>query len=205
MAAQRLSMRMLREVLRLYLGLDLGIRAISRSCGLSPSTVSGYVGRARVAKLTWPLPAELDDEEALTRALFPDEGHPRPSRPEPDWARLHLELRKKHVTKQLLWEEYKSGQPEGYQYSQFCERYARWVATLTVTMRQTHRAGEKMFVDFSGDGLEIVDPNTGEISTARLFVAVLGASNLTYAEPVLTEDLPTWVGVPRPRARLLRR
>jgi len=193
MAAERLSMRMLREVLRLYLALGMAIRAIARSCNLSPSTVSGYVGRARVAKLSWPLPPELDDE-ALTRVLFPDEHQPQASRPEPDWTRIHLELRKKHVTKQLLWEEYKAEQPGGYQYSQFCERYARWAATVTVTMRQTHRAGEKMFVDFSGDGLELVDPTTGESSTAKLFVAVLGASNLTYVEPVLAEDLPAWTG-----------
>jgi transposase len=194
MAAVGLSMRMLREVLRLYLALGMTYRAIGRSCGLSPSTVSGYLGRVRVAKLIWPLPPELNDDEALTRLLYPDEHRPLPSRPEPDWARLHLELRKKHVTKQLLWEEYKAEQPGGYQYSQFCERYARWAATVTVTMRQTHRAGEKMFVDFSGDGLELVDPKTGEVTTAKLFVAVLGASNLTYVEPVLSEDLPTWTG-----------
>jgi transposase len=185
-------MRMLREVLRLYLALGMGGRAIGRSCGLSPSTVSNYVGRMKVAKLTWPLPPELDDDAALTRLLFADEGHPQPTRPEPDWPRVHLELRKKHVTKQLLWEEYKSEQPEGYQYSQFCDRYARWAVTLSVTMRQSHRAGEKLFVDFSGDGIDIVDPKTGVCTKAKLFVAVLGASNYTYVEPVFSEDLPTW-------------
>ena len=87
-----------------------------------------------------------------------DEGKVVASRPEPDWARVHLELHKKHVTKQLLWEEYKTEQPEGYQYSQFCERYAQWASTLNVTMRQTHRAGEKLFLDFSGDGVDLVDP-----------------------------------------------
>src|SRR5688572_130840 len=105
MAAERLSMRMLREVLRQSLSLGMTARAIARSCGLSPSTVSGYVGRARVAKLVWPLPADLDDDAALSRLLFPDEHRPQPNRPEPDWAQIHLELRKKHVTKQLLWEE----------------------------------------------------------------------------------------------------
>lgn len=187
-------MRKLREVLRLYLALRMSVRAIARSCTISPSTVSSYVGRARVAKLTWPLPPELDDDAALEALLFPDEHAPKPSRPEPDWARVHLELRKKHVTKQLLWEEYRSEQPNGYQYSQFCERYARWAARTAVTMRQTHRAGEKMFIDFSGDGIDVVDPRTGEVITAKLFVAVLGASNLTYVEPVTTEDLPTWIG-----------
>jgi transposase len=187
-------MRMLREVLRLFLLLGVSQRGIARSCRLSPATVNGYVGRARVAKLGWPLPPELDDDAALTRLLFPDEHQPRSDRPEPDWAQVHLELKKKHVTKQLLWEEYKSTQPEGYQYSQFCERYARWAATVSVVMRQEHRGGEKLFLDFSGDGLEVVDPKTGEVTTAKLFVAVLGASNLTYVEPVLSEDLASWTG-----------
>jgi transposase len=186
-------MRKLREILRMHLGLKMSARAIARSCDLSPSTVSGYLARARVAKLSWPLPSELDEDEPLTRFLFPDERHPVLTRPEPDWARIHLELRKKHVTKQLLWEEYKAEQPNGYQYSQFCELYARWAATLTVTMRQTHRAGEKMFTDFSGDGLELTSPSTGEVWVAKLFLAVLGASSMTYVEPVLSEDLPTWV------------
>jgi transposase len=194
LSAERLSMRKLREVLRLSLAIGLGPRAISRSCDISSSTVSGYLGRAKVAKLTWPLPPELDDDAALERLLFADESRPRASRPEPDWARIHLELRKKHVTKALLWEEYKSEQPDGLQYSQFCDKYARFAATVAVSMRQTHRAGEKMFVDFSGDGIEIVDPLTGVCATAKLFIAVLGASNFTYVEPVLSEDLLTWTG-----------
>lgn len=187
-------MRMLREVLRLYLGLNAAQREIARSCKLSPSTVNGYCGRARVAKLTWPLPPELDDDAALTALLFPDENRPQANRPEPDWATVHLELKRKHVTKQLLWEEYKSGQPHGYQYSQFCERYSRWAACINVVMRQEHRAGEKMFIDFSGDGVEVIDPKTGEVVVAKLFIAVLGASNLTYVEPTLSEDLPSWTG-----------
>jgi transposase len=187
-------MRMLREVLRLTLALGASQRAIARSCQLSPSTVNGYVGRARVAKLGWPLPPELDDDGALTALLFPDEKKPQRSRPEPDWARVHVELRKKHVTKQLLWEEYKSEQPGGYQYSQFCEHYARWAARVNVVMRQEHRAGEKMFVDYSGDGVDVINPTTGEVLVAKLFLAVLGASNLTYAEPTLSEDLPSWTG-----------
>jgi hypothetical protein len=99
---QRLSIRKLREILRLYLELGMRARAITRSCSLSPSTVSGYLGRVKVAKLSWPLPPELDEDVALTRLLFSTEGHPMRNRPEPDWTRMHLELRKKHVTKQLL-------------------------------------------------------------------------------------------------------
>lgn len=104
---------------------------------------------------------------------------------------MHLELRKRQVTKQLLGEEYKAEEPEGFQYSQFCERYARWASTLSVTMRQTHRAGEKLFIDFSGDGIDVVDAKTGECRKAKLFLAVLGASSITFAEPVFSGDLPT--------------
>jgi transposase len=193
MAAERLSMRKLREALRLHFELKLSSRAIARSCQTSPSTIQGYLGRAKVTQLSWPLPPEMDDE-ALERLLFPSEGHPVKERPEPDYAAIHLELRRKHVTLQLLWQEYRERHANGYQYSQFCERYARWASKLSPTMRQTHRAGHRTFVDFSGDGLAIVDPQTGERREAPLFVAVLGASSYTYAEPVLHEDLPTWLG-----------
>lgn len=194
MAAERLSMRKLREVLRLHFENKLPGRAIARSIGVSSSTVSGYLGRAKVAGLTWPLPDDLADDASLTRLLFPDEHRPQAERPEPDWSWVHLELKKKHVTKSLLWEEYRSKEPGGYQYSRFCELYERWAQHLNITMRQTHRAGEKMFVDFSGDGIDVIDPNTGEVRIAKLFLAVLGASSYTYVEPVFAEDLPTWIG-----------
>jgi len=187
-------MRKLREVIRLRLACGLSGRAIAQSCRLSGSTVSGYLGRIAVAKLGWPLPAALDDDTVLERLLCPDEHHPVRTRPEPDWAAIHRELRRPHVTKQLLWQEYREAQPDGYQYSQFCARYAAWATHLPVTMRQVHRAGEKGFVDFSGGSLPIVDLQTGETTPATLFLAVLGASNLTYAEPVLHQDLPTWIG-----------
>jgi transposase len=102
-------------------------------------------------------------------------------------------LRRKHVTKLLLWQEYREAHADGLQYSQFCERYQRWALRLSVTMRQTHRAGEKLFIDFSGDGLDVVDSATGECRTAKLFLAVLGGTSLTYVEPVFSEDLPTWI------------
>lgn len=192
MTAERVPMRKLREVIRLKLEMNLKGREIGRSCGLSPSTVSHYLGRIAVAKLSWPLPPELDDE-ALNRLLFPQEGHPVISRPEPEWCVIHQELKRKHVTKSLLWQEYRESHPDGYEYSRFCERYQLWAGHLGVTMRQAHVAGQKCFVDFSGDGIEIVDPKTGEVRVAKLFVAVLGASNLTYVEPVFTEELPVWI------------
>lgn len=194
MAAERLPMRKLREIVRLKLVEGFAGRAIARSCSLSPGTVSDYLGRIAVVKLTWPLPPELDDDEALTALLFPGEGRPVANRPEPDWAEVHRQLRRKHVTKQLVWQEYREAHAKGYAYSQFCARYSRWAARLSVTMRQDHVVGEKMFVDFSGDGIEVVDPETGEIRTAKLFVAVVGGSSLTYVEAVFSEDLPTWVG-----------
>ena len=194
MAAMRLPMRKLREIIRLKLEAKQSNRAIARSCGISPSTVSDCVGRIAVAGIAWPLTPELDDDEALTRFLFPDEKHPVKNRPEPDWAFIHGELQKRHVTKQLVWQEYKAAQPGGYQYSQFCELYHKWSRPLLATMRQAHRPGDKTFIDFSGDGIDIVDRFTGECQKAVLFVAVLGASNLTYVEPVLHQDLPTWVG-----------
>jgi transposase len=148
----------------------------------------------KVAGLTWPPPEHLDDE-GLEARLFPHEHQPARRCPaEPDWALIHLELKKKHVTLILVWQEYREQHADGLQYSRFCERYRAWAGGLGVTMRQRHRAGEKMFVDFSGDGIDIVDERTGESSCAKLFIAVLGGSNLTYIEPVLSEDLPTWIG-----------
>lgn len=186
-------MRKLREFLRLHFENKLPARAIARSIQVSPSTAQGYVSRIRAAGLAWPLPPELDSDEALSRALFNDAGVVKDRRPEPDWAAIHLELKQKHVTKQLLWEEYKTRHPDGYQYSFFCQHYATWAARLQLSMRQEHRVGEKLFIDFSGDGIDVIDPRTGEVKEAKLFVAVLGASSYTYVEPVLREDLPTWV------------
>ena len=194
MAAERLPVRKLREVIRLRLQANLSGRGIAKSCGISPSTVAEYLGRIALAGLTWPLPRELDDDAVLERLLFPDENRPVSNRPEPDWVWVHTELQRRHVTKMLLWQEYKEAQPEGYQYSQFCDRYQRWARPLLATMRQAHRVGEKTFIDFSGDGIDIVHPITGVCEKAVLFVAVLGASNLTYVEPVQHQDLPTWVG-----------
>jgi transposase len=187
-------MRKLREIIRLRLDRQATVRQIARACNVARSTVCDYVGRIEVAKLTWPLASELDDEAVLERLLFPHEGHPVAQRPEPDWVAIHRELKRPHVTRMLLWQEYREHEPEGYQYSQFCDRYSRWAKTLPISMRQEHRAAEKLFVDFSGDGLPIVDPRTGEVRIAKLFVAVLGASSYTYVEPVLREDLPTWIG-----------
>ncbi len=194
MAAERLSMRKLRELLRLRFEAKLSTRAIAANLNMGNGTVCDYLVRARAAKLPWPLPPELDDDEALAARLFPTEGKAVAERPEPDWVCIYAELKKKGVTKLLLWQEYLETHPEGYRYSRFCKRYEQWLSRVNVTMRQEHRAGEKSFVDFSGDGVEVVDAVTGEVRTAKLFVAVLGASSLTYVEPIFSEELTTWVG-----------
>lgn len=191
MPQERLSMRNVREILRLrHLGLKA--REIARSLQMSPTTVGSYLLRAKGANLSWPLPEDLDDA-ALERALFVAKEEHRPSRPLPSFSWVHAELRRKHVTLALLWQEYKAQHPDGYQYTQFCIAYRRWAGTLQVWMRQEHRGGEKLFVDFSGDGIPWTNPRTGEVRTAALFVAVMGASSYTYAEAVDNQRLLSWI------------
>lgn len=187
-------MRKIREVLRLALGVGLELRKIERSLGISHTTVSSYVARARAADLSWPLPDAFDDA-VLDRLLFPKPAPSKDARPMPDWAYIHRELRRKGVTKVLLWEEYKRVNPDGYQLSRFCDLYAEWSGKIDLVMRQEHRAGEKLFVDFAGPTIPIVNRRTGEVLfEAQIFVAVMGASNYTYAEAVRTQALPDWIG-----------
>lgn len=187
-------MRKIKEVLRLHADCGLAGRAIARSLAIGPATVSDYLARARVANLTWPLPVGLNDD-SLERLLFPPQVDLPGDRAMPDWSHIHQELRRPGVTLQLLWEEYKARFPEhGYQYSRFCDLYREWARRVDVTMRQQHRAGERMFVDYAGDTVPVVDPETGEIRRAQIFVAVLGASSYTYAEATWTQSVPDWIG-----------
>lgn len=193
MAMKRLSMRKTREILRLHFVVRLSTREIGRSCNVGRSTAHDYVGRAKAARLEWADVVAMTDD-ALDSLLFPSSNGVL-VRPAPlDFQWIHRELRRKHVTKQLLWEEYRGQHANGYGYSQFCQLYLEFTKRLSVTMRQSHKAGERLFVDFSGDGITIHDKAGGEPRTAKLFLAVLGASNLTYVEAVLSEDLPTWTG-----------
>ena len=184
-------MRKIREVLRLYFAAALSIRAIARSLGTSPSTVGDYLRRAKVAGLSWPVPESVDDA-GLERRLFPVPLPSRTARPLPDWSEVHRELRRKNVTLSLLWQEYKETHPEGLQYSRFCEQYRAWAAKLDLVMRQEHRAGERLFVDYAGQTAPVVDRETGEVRQAQIFVAVLGASSYTFAEATWTQTLPDW-------------
>jgi transposase len=196
MARKRLSMRKTSEVLRLKHEVGLTNRQIARSLGLTHPTVSKYLDHAQQAGLTWPLPEDLD-EERLDQLLFPaaeaTEGSSRPARPLPDLAHVHKELRRKHVTLQLLWEEYRSEHPDGYSYTQFCEHYKRWKAPLDVTLRQRHLAGEKTFLDWAGKTLSWINPETGDDHPAFLFVAVLGASDYTFAVACADQQLASWI------------
>ena len=191
-AFKRLSMRKIHRVLRLSFEAGRSIRAIARSIQASPSTVGDYIRRARTAGLSWPLPEGLD-ERTLEARLFPcAEVSARVERAIADWTRVHTERRRPGVTLALLWEEYKAEHPQGLQYSQFCERYRVWRGRIDVVMRQTHRAGEKLFVDYAGQCVPVVDRITGELRNAQIFVAVLGASNYTFAEATWTQTLPDW-------------
>ena len=196
MARKRLPMRKTSEVLRLKHEVGLTNREIARSLGLTHPTVSKYLDHARQAGLTWPLPEDLD-EARLDRLLFPEaddnEGSSRGARPLPDLAQIHKELRRKHVTLQLLWEEYRTEHSDGYSYTQFCEHYKRWKAPLEVTLRQRHIAGEKTFLDWAGKTLSWTDPERGQDHPAFLFVAALGASDYLFAQAFADQQLASWI------------
>jgi transposase len=196
---ERLTMRKVREVLRLKFECGLSQREISASCGISTGSVNDYLRRAEAAQLTWEAASELGDADVEAR-LFRHVGRNEPPTRSPiDFAWVHRELCKVAVTLQLLWIEYaeaaqaKVDGTRPYQYSQFCDRYAAWRATLALSMRQVHRAGEKAFVDYSGKKPSVVDRVTGEVRDVELFVAVLGASSYTYAEATRTQQLADFV------------
>ncbi|MFC6138534.1 IS21 family transposase [Paraburkholderia silvatlantica] len=193
MSNKRLSMRQIKEVLRLRFVCERSQREIATTIGLSSATVWDYLDRARRAQLDFEKAIALD-EAALEALLFPPPPSLSRTRPMPNWPLVHRELGRKGVTLDLLWNEYRAQEPEGYGYSWFCKHYERWAAALPVTLRQTHTPGEKLFIDYSGNRLGIVDPHTGEIREAELFVATLGASNYTYAEATWTQQLEDWIG-----------
>jgi transposase len=187
-------MRKIKEVLRLKWASQLSHRQIAKICQISRPTVSEYIRRAESAQLTWPLPADLDESQLESRLFPPPPAVPASMRGSPDWPQVYLEKKGKHVTMFLLWQEYRQLHPQGYQYSWFCEHYRQWLGRRDLVMRQDHRAGEKLFVDYAGQTVSIVDPRTGEIRQAQIFVATLGASNYTYAEATWSQTLPDWIG-----------
>lgn len=187
-------MRKVREVLRLRHALGLSYRKIHEALGVGKSSAGEIVRRAEVVGLTWPLPELFDDGE-LERRLFTASGEAQAERPAADWAKLHEQLKRRSVTLVLLWQEYRAEHPDGYGYSRFCDLYGEWRRSVSATMRQTHAAGEKLFVDFAGDTVTVIDPLTGDTRAAHIFVAALGASNFTYAEGRWSEGLADWISV----------
>lgn len=186
-------MRKIRDVLRYRHSTDLSLEAISRSLNISKGVVAKYVRLAADAGLTWPLPTDLDDG-ALERQLYRQPSARESTFTEPDYALIHQELKRKGVTLTLLWEEYRSTVGvTAFQYTAFCTRYRAWAGKLKRSMRQVHRAGEKLFADYAGPSLPITDTNTGEIRPASVFVAVLGASSYTFACATAGQTQADWL------------
>ena len=193
MPTERLSMRRIRELLRLKFELGLSSRSIATSLGISKGAVGGYLHRVVAAGLGWPLPEGLTDT-GLERVLFP--GQPEGAvaeRAAPDWAYIDKELRRTGVTRVLLWQEYRAAHPEGFGYTWFCVNFDAWKGRVSPTMRQSHAAGEKVFVDYAGDTIDVIDPATGVVQAMKLFVAALGASSYVYCQARPSEGLADWV------------
>ena len=190
---KELTAQKVREILRLGLKLQLGYREIAQSCGVSHVTVWAYLKQVKDNNLSWLEISSLSEPELLELVRGAHPSTSKRSIPEPDWKVIHGELKKKGVTLRLLWEEYKELHPDGYQSTQFYEHYRKWKQTINPWMRQNHKAGDKMFVDYAGHTVPIFNQQTGEVRQAHIFVAVLGMSNYTYAEASWDQSLPNWV------------
>ena len=195
MPRRRLSVRTIREVLRLRWQCKLSEREIGATCHISGTAVRSYLQRAKDAGLSWPLPEDLQDAQ-LEQMLFP----PLPrvgvdDRPTINWTDVGKQLKRKGVTLRVLWEEYRHGNSQGYSYSQYCKLYAAWLHTAAdPVMLQEHKAGDRLFVDYAGHTMPITDAHTGEVTQAQIFVAAMGASNYTFVDATLTQSLPDWIG-----------
>ncbi len=185
-------MRKVREVLRLALDSRLSRRTIAQSLGISRDAVADYLVRANNAGLAWPLPGDMDDQQ-LEHHLYPPLPTMRVRRPEPDWGEVHRELKRPGATLQALHDEYLAANLNGLQRSQFCALYRRWCKTIKSYLRQTHAAGDKVFVDYAGPTIPVHDAASGQTLKAQVFVGVLGASNYTYAEAHWSQKLPDWI------------
>ncbi|MFH1379843.1 MAG: IS21 family transposase [bacterium] len=193
MARERISMRKLKEILRLKHECGLSNRQISKSCNIGRKAISQYCKLTEQCALSWAEAKNLTDAELEQRLYGADNRSALVQEKEiPDWNYIYQELKKPYVTLQLVWQEYKEQYPDGYQYSWFNESYSRWLKKRTLCMRQNHKSGEKVFVDY-GDGISIVDKTTGELIPTQLFVGVWGASNYTYAEASHSQKQREWV------------
>jgi transposase len=191
--AKRTTVKDLRSILRLTYEQGLSVRAISERLQLSKTSVATYLLRAREAALSWPLPPIYESEAALQRVLFRRVGRPPEDLSEPEWPRVAQELKRKGVTLTLLWQEYRTAHPDGYGYTWFCEKFAAYQRRATPSFRHRHEAGALMQTDYAGPTLEVIDPHTGEIRQVQIFVAVHGASSLTFAMASFGQRLPDWI------------
>jgi transposase len=192
MPGKRLSMRKIKEVMRLRFEVGLSQHQIAHSCGMGRTTVREYLQRAKRAGLTWPLPEAMTDGD-VEALLFAPPAMPGAARPLPDWQEVHDELKGRGVTLFVLWEEYKAAHPDGFQYSRFCDLYRAWKGKLPVWMHQEHKAGEKLFIDYAGMTMPVRDRTSSEVRKAQIFVATMGASYYTYAEATWTQTLPDFI------------
>ena len=192
MSREGLSMRTVREILRLRLGVGLSADNVAKSCKISKATVLEYEKRFHNSGLSWPVPDEMDDA-ALKRVVRKPREKGKPRRDLPDMTYLIEEMRKPHITLYLLWMEYREANPDGYSYTQFCYHYGEAKKKLDLTLRQFHKAGEKVFTDYAGNSLSITNPKNGLKTPVYLFVATLGASSYTFAEGVLSMNTPSWI------------
>lgn len=188
----KLSMHKISELLRQRFELKLSYRTIAKSLGISISTVADYIARARAAQIGWPLAEEISEQELYNKLFLPIPIAPK-KRVVPDWQNVHIELRRKGVTLQLLWREYRAQHPQGVCYSQFCNYYQSYKKTVSPVMRQKHKGGEKVFVDYSGMTLAWCSTASGEFYKAEIFVGSLGASQYTFIEATASQQLPDWL------------
>jgi transposase len=185
-------MRKISEIFRQRYELKRSYRDIANSLNISKSTLSHYLAHAKVAGISWPLPEGITEQELYDKLFLPVT-QPTTQRPLPEWEVVHRELRKKGMTLRLLWREYRDIHPDGLGYTQFCGRYRDFVKTITPVMRQVHKAGEKTFVDYAGMIVPWINPATGEIHEAQIFVGALGASQFMFVEATATQQLPDWI------------
>jgi transposase len=188
------TMRKIKTVLRLYYEAKLSQRQIAKSLQLSVGVVNKYLQRAIKCNLSWPLPAEYDDEVRLAGLISIVSNKAVLQNAAFDFKEIHQEMKRKSVTLQLLWEERQTAETSSVSYSHFCLLYRSWKKSQPQSMRQTHKAGDKVFVDYAGQTVSVIDPDIGEIRTAQIFVGVLGASCYTYIEATWSQQLPDWIG-----------
>jgi transposase len=192
MSAKGISMHKIKDVLRLHFETKLSQHQIAASLQLSSGVINKYLALSRSANIQWPLPDEMDEEKL--RSLLRPHAKKISHFYEPDYASIHQELKRKGVTLLLLWQEYEeTHKKNAYRYAQFCAKYRDWLQRQKPSMRQVHRAGEKLFIDYCGPTIDIIDPVTGEVCAAQIFVAVFGASNYTYVEATWDQTLPNWI------------